>query len=168
MQRQYFASLLALALFFPACGDTESSSSGTTTTSTGGQGGAGGGGGGEGGFSCASPSLTKGPWALAVDETHATIRWEACATGTPPDVRFKEEGGVVFAPSSPRSTTGFIGPIARSRRREEADCLIVLAVRLLTSSATIKCQRDVACRFGWPANGYANDDMYEHFLNEAA
>lgn len=92
MRRPPLACLFAFALFFPACGDTESTSSGTTTTSssTGGQGGGGGEG---GGFSCEAPSLTKGPWALAVDETHATIRWEACAMGTPPDVHFTKEAG---------------------------------------------------------------------------
>ena len=95
MREPYFASLFALALFFPACGDTESTSSGTTTTtSTGGTGGAGGGeGGGGAAFTCDAPHLTKGPWSLAIDETHAKIRWEACDAGTPGDVHFAKEAG---------------------------------------------------------------------------
>ena len=39
-----------------------------------------------GGFTCAPPGVSKGPWALALTETEVTLRWEACRAGTDPGV----------------------------------------------------------------------------------
>lgn len=39
------------------------------------------------------PFITKGPWSLAVDDTHAKIRWEACDAAANPDVLVRPEGG---------------------------------------------------------------------------
>jgi hypothetical protein len=102
MRLAYSTSVLALAfaLTHVACsGNTDTTpatTSGTTTTAAGGTGGAGaaGGTGGAGGaFACPSPFVSKGPWALAVDDTHAEIRWEACQEGADPDVVLTPEGG---------------------------------------------------------------------------
>lgn len=96
MRHSYHAMLLALGSSFAltACdggGDTTT----TTTTGTGGEAGTGGAGGagGEGAFVCPAPFVSKGPWVLAVDETHAKIRWEACQEGADPDVVLTPEGG---------------------------------------------------------------------------
>jgi len=40
-----------------------------------------------------SPGISKGPWSLAVDDTSAKIRWEACHTGTSGDLFFAPEAG---------------------------------------------------------------------------
>jgi hypothetical protein len=37
--------------------------------------------------------VSKGPWVLAVDETHATVRWEACRGGTESALSLTSEGG---------------------------------------------------------------------------
>ncbi len=38
------------------------------------------------GRTCAGSAVTKGPWVLAVDDTHATVRWETCRGGTSGEV----------------------------------------------------------------------------------
>src|SRR5262249_41992587 len=99
MHRAYFAALSAPLLLLPACGGTETATTSTGGSGTeaggGGAGGSGTGGGGEGGsaFTCTAPYVTKGPWSLAIDETHAKIRWEACASDSKPDVHYTKEGG---------------------------------------------------------------------------
>lgn len=108
MQLTHLASSRDLAWFFAlglaatltACsGGGETTTTTTTGTPTGGAGGAGGaggtgGGGGSGGaFVCPEPFVSKGPWVLAVDETHATIRWEACKEGADPGVVLTPEAG---------------------------------------------------------------------------
>ncbi len=95
MRSAYLASFVTLALFSAACGDadTSSSTSGTTTTTTATGGSGGGGGEGGGAPACVAPFLTKGPWSLAVDATHAKIRWEACASGSDPGLHFTKDGG---------------------------------------------------------------------------
>lgn len=96
MRPTYHGCALALGLSFTliACGggETTTSTSGTTTA-TGGTGGAGGAGGTGGADACPAPFVSKGPWTLAVDETHATIRWEACHDGADPDVTITPEPG---------------------------------------------------------------------------
>jgi hypothetical protein len=47
----------------------------------------------DGGIPCGPSGISKGPWTLAVDATHAKVRWEACASGTPPAVAFAPETG---------------------------------------------------------------------------
>jgi acid phosphatase type 7 len=89
------AFVLGFALTLAACSGSGETTGTTTSTATGG-GGAGGaqGGGGEGGaFPCLAPFVTKGPWALAVDETRAKIRWEACDAAADPDVVITPESG---------------------------------------------------------------------------
>ncbi len=46
-----------------------------------------GGDGGDGALPCTETGVSKGPWVLAVDETHAKIRWEACRAGTSPTLK---------------------------------------------------------------------------------
>lgn len=41
---------------------------------------------------CVATGISKGPWTIAVDTTRATIRWEACRTGTNPSVTLTPEG----------------------------------------------------------------------------
>ncbi len=41
----------------------------------------------------ASAGISKGPWSLAVNDTSAKIRWEACHAGTSGDVFYAPEGG---------------------------------------------------------------------------
>lgn len=101
----YFASFVALGLLSFACSGTETTTSGTTstggsggTTGTAGPGGSGGAGGEGGGSTCLAPFVSKGPWALAVDEASAKVRWEACQPDT--------DAGLVFMPeeSGPEQT----------------------------------------------------------------
>ncbi|MFI5301989.1 MAG: metallophosphoesterase [Polyangiales bacterium] len=40
-----------------------------------------------------SPGISKGPWSLAVNETSAKVRWEACHPGTSGDLFFSPEAG---------------------------------------------------------------------------
>jgi Calcineurin-like phosphoesterase len=42
---------------------------------------------------CGPGGVSKGPWVLAVDETHATVRWEACRAGTASGVSISPESG---------------------------------------------------------------------------
>lgn len=44
------------------------------------------------GRTCVGSGVTKGPWVLAVDEAHATVRWETCRSGTSPDLNVTPEG----------------------------------------------------------------------------
>jgi len=46
----------------------------------------------DGGRVCTGSAVTKGPWVLAVDDSHATIRWETCRAGTSGDVDIAPEG----------------------------------------------------------------------------
>lgn len=97
-RRAYFASFIALPLFFAACGGTEGTTSGTTggtggAGASGGTGGAGATGGEGGGSTCLAPFVSKGPWSLAVDETSAIVRWEACEGGSDPGLVFAKEAG---------------------------------------------------------------------------
>ncbi len=82
-----------LGLLLAACSSTSPTQPSTgASTGSGGSGGAGGGGAG-GGFSCGGSGVDKGPWSLAVNGTSATIRWEACRTGTAADLVFAPEKG---------------------------------------------------------------------------
>ena len=50
--------------------------------------------GGQAGLVCDATGISKGPWALHVDETSARVRWEACAPGSEGAIRITpEEGG---------------------------------------------------------------------------
>ncbi|HEY1955955.1 MAG TPA: metallophosphoesterase [Polyangiaceae bacterium] len=49
-------------------------------------------GGVEAGVPCSGSGVTKGPWVIAVSETHATMRWETCRAGT--------SAGVTLAPEA--------------------------------------------------------------------
>ena len=42
---------------------------------------------------CGPGGVSKGPWVLAVDETHASIRWEACRAGTAAGVSVSPQAG---------------------------------------------------------------------------
>jgi hypothetical protein len=42
---------------------------------------------------CGPGGVSKGPWVLAVDDTHATVRWEACRPGTESGVSLTPEPG---------------------------------------------------------------------------
>jgi hypothetical protein len=46
----------------------------------------------DGGRVCTGSAVTKGPWVLAVDDSHATIRWETCRGGTSGEVNIAPEG----------------------------------------------------------------------------
>ncbi|MFO0586020.1 MAG: metallophosphoesterase [Polyangiaceae bacterium] len=108
MRTATLAYLITLSLVLAACGDTETSS-GTTTTSTGGSGGttSAGGEGGSDTLVCDAPFLTKGPWSLAIDATHAKIRWEACSPDATPGIHFQKESGGAeqSAPSTAKPIT---------------------------------------------------------------
>ncbi len=55
---------------------------------------------------CAGSGVTKGPWVLAVDDTHATVRWETCRSGTPGDVTFTpEQGGAPIVATATETET---------------------------------------------------------------
>lgn len=43
------------------------------------------------GVPCEGSGVTKGPWVLAVSDTHATLRWETCRAGTPASVTLSPE-----------------------------------------------------------------------------
>lgn len=99
MRHFYHQGALALGVLaaVPACSGggvsttaTGGETTGTTTTTATGTGGAGGTGGAE---TCPAPHIGKGPWVLAVDETHAKIRWEACKEGTDASVTVTPEAG---------------------------------------------------------------------------
>jgi len=45
------------------------------------------------GLVCEGSGVSKTPWVLAVDETSAKIRWEACREGVVPELRWKAENG---------------------------------------------------------------------------
>jgi acid phosphatase type 7 len=100
MRTLSFASILTLTMISTGCSDdpattTTAGAAGMSTTSAGGTTGTGtaGTGGSAGSGGCAAPFLTKGPWVLAVDESHAKVRWEACKEGTPGDIHLVKEGG---------------------------------------------------------------------------
>lgn len=63
----------------------------------------------EDGFSCEGSGISKTPWVLAIDETSAKIRWEACREGTDLELRLTPEGGGdstrIAATSSPFEVT---------------------------------------------------------------
>ncbi len=59
----------------------------------------------EAGRTCAGTGVTKGPWVLAVDDTHAVIRWETCRNGTLGTVAVTPEGGAAFVAGSTESET---------------------------------------------------------------
>jgi hypothetical protein len=88
--------VIAAAALLAACSSKAPATTSATTSSSassgagGGHEGTGGGGGAGGGVPCTASGVDKGPWSLAIDETSAKIRWEACREGTDP--------GVVFAP----------------------------------------------------------------------
>jgi hypothetical protein len=42
---------------------------------------------------CAGSGVSKGPWSLAIDETTAKIRWEACRAGVSPTLTLTPEAG---------------------------------------------------------------------------
>lgn len=42
---------------------------------------------------CTTSGVSKGPWSLAIDGTSAKIRWEACRSGTKPEVTLAPEAG---------------------------------------------------------------------------
>ncbi|HEY2370182.1 MAG TPA: metallophosphoesterase [Polyangiaceae bacterium] len=46
----------------------------------------------DGGRVCVGSAVTKGPWVLGVDDSHATIRWETCRGGTSGEVNVAVEG----------------------------------------------------------------------------
>jgi hypothetical protein len=51
---------------------------------------------------CDPAGISKGPWSLAIDDTSAKIRWEACRSGTMGDVVYAPEAG--GAPTTAHST----------------------------------------------------------------
>jgi hypothetical protein len=48
---------------------------------------------GDGAIPCGASGLSKGPWSLAINDTTAKIRWEACRPGTNPTVAYVPETG---------------------------------------------------------------------------
>lgn len=84
------ASAAALAVMVGCSKDKPASNGNATQTATSGAGGAD----GEDKLVCPEGGVSKGPWSLAVDAASATIRWEACASGTSRALTFtKEDGG---------------------------------------------------------------------------
>lgn len=84
--------VLAATALLPACADDTSTSGGGGTGA--GSGGLGGTGGEGGGLVCGAPFITKGPWSLAITESSAKVRWEACDEAADPGLVFSpEEGG---------------------------------------------------------------------------
>jgi hypothetical protein len=63
---------------------------------------------------CTGTAVTKGPWVLAVDDTHATIRWETCRTGTSPTI--------TLTPSDADAGTGT--PITAQAIETETDLVL--------------------------------------------
>ena len=55
-------------------------------------------------MSCPDPGVSKGPWALAIDGTHAKVRWEACKDGTQADLVFAPEAGGAMTTVTATST----------------------------------------------------------------
>ena len=47
----------------------------------------------EEGLVCEGSGVSKTPWVLAIDETSAKIRWEACREGVSPELTWKREDG---------------------------------------------------------------------------
>src|SRR5262245_65665971 len=88
-----FKALFPACLLLAACGAVEE----TNTHPDGGPNDAGpedAGDDGAVGLVCPASGVTKGPWSLAINDTSAKIRWEACLKGSPPEVIFPpEEGG---------------------------------------------------------------------------
>jgi hypothetical protein len=83
-----------LGLLVAACSSSPPAQPSTgASTGSEGTGGAGGSGGAGGGASCGGSGVDKGPWSLAVNGTSATIRWEACRTGTSAELAFAPEKG---------------------------------------------------------------------------
>jgi hypothetical protein len=81
---------LAVLVLAASCRDEGA----VATTSTSGASGTGGAGGGDSsGLVCQPPFVTKGPWALRVDGTRATVRWEACDAASTGGLRVTPEGG---------------------------------------------------------------------------
>lgn len=119
MKRALATSLTVFALVLAGC----SSKSPASSSGMGGSGGTGGGGTGgtgspaDGGTPCDTGGVSKGPWSLAIDGTHAKIRWEACRPGTMGDLVYAPEAGgtPVTAPSQETPavvTESFSAPLA--------------------------------------------------------
>jgi hypothetical protein len=107
-----FSFLALLALLAGCSSKSPATSSGTGGSGTGGSGGSGG-----GGTPCDTAGVSKGPWSLAIDGTHAKIRWEACRPGTMGDVSYAPEtgGAPVTAPSQETPymvATSYSAPLA--------------------------------------------------------
>lgn len=83
--------MLALALGTLSCSRSDEDSK--PSQGAGGTGGEEDEGEGEEGLRCEGSGISKTPWVLAIDETSAKVRWEACREGTPAELRFAKEGG---------------------------------------------------------------------------
>jgi hypothetical protein len=113
MMPRSLAALAALSLAAlagcPADPASPTTSGTTTTAGSGGSGGGGAGGSGGsggGGVACPVPGIGKGPWSLAVTQTTAKVRWEACVEGTSHDLTLTPEAG-----GAPRTITASVTPI---------------------------------------------------------
>ncbi len=56
------------------------------------------------GIPCEGSGISKGPWVLAMDETHVTVRWEACRAGTSGDITYVPEAGGAAATATATET----------------------------------------------------------------
>lgn len=92
MSRPFLALLALSPLLALACSSSPAATTSTTSGSGGGGTGGAGGSGGEG-IVCPASGVSKGPWSLAIDGSSAKIRWEACRTGTAPELTFTPEKG---------------------------------------------------------------------------
>jgi hypothetical protein len=54
---------------------------------------------------CGPGGVSKGPWVLATDDTHATVRWEACRAGTANGVSLTPEAGAAPIQADAKETS---------------------------------------------------------------
>lgn len=110
------ALALVLASALGGCKDDPPSSAVATADAgtTDDAGGSGGAGGGPSGARCEGAGIGKGPWSLAIGDTTAEVRWEACRPGTTPGlvVRPEQGGAEQQVPSTETATEVTLAAIA--------------------------------------------------------